>query len=168
MARLDAEERIARKPVETRRLTPPEIVDYTRSLPRLWADAGPDGRQAMVVAIFAKLDVLGFQRLEFDLTADAVDLGLDATLPPVIELQARSVSLVGARGVAPTLSNLSSGSTRGTPLRFGWSSPRRDGPPQASGRRATPRPTFAHGRQRSLTWRDPSERGHWRAIPTRT
>ena len=101
MARLDAEERIARKPVETRRLTPPEIVDYTRSLPRLWADAGPDGRQAMVVAIFAKLDVLAFQRLEFDLTADAVDLGLDATLPPVIELQARSVSLVGARGLAP-------------------------------------------------------------------
>jgi hypothetical protein len=74
----------------------------------------------MVVAIFAKLDVLGFQRLEFDLTADAVDLGLDATLPPVIELQARSVSLVGARGVAPTLSNLSSGSTRGTPARGHW------------------------------------------------
>ena len=86
MARLDAEERIAREPVETRRLTPTEIVDYTRSLPRLWADAGPDGRQALVSAIFARLDVLGFQRLEYELTPDAIDLGLDAALPPVIEL----------------------------------------------------------------------------------
>jgi hypothetical protein len=48
MARLDTEERIAGEPVAIRRLTPLEIVDYTRSLPRLWADAGPNGRQAMV------------------------------------------------------------------------------------------------------------------------
>jgi hypothetical protein len=59
---------------------------YTRSLPRLWADSGPDGRQALVVAIFARLDVLGFRRLEYELTPDAIDLGLDAALPPVIEL----------------------------------------------------------------------------------
>ena len=89
MARLDAEEQIAREPVETRRLTPPEIVDYTRSLPRLWADAGPDGRQAMVVAIFARLDVLGFQQLEYELTPDAIGLGLDAALPPVMELNSK-------------------------------------------------------------------------------
>jgi hypothetical protein len=87
MARLDAEERIAREPAISRRLTPTEIVEYTRSLPRLWADAGPDGRQAMVGAIFARLDVLGFRRLEYELTADAIDLGLDAALPPVIELE---------------------------------------------------------------------------------
>ncbi len=86
MARLDAEERIAREPVEVHRLTPTEIVDYTRSLPRLWADAGPDGRQALVAAIFTKLDVLGFERLEYELTPDALDLGLDAALPAVIEL----------------------------------------------------------------------------------
>ncbi len=43
----------------------------------------------MVVAIFAKLDVLGFQRLECELTPDAIDLGLDAALPPVIELQSQ-------------------------------------------------------------------------------
>jgi hypothetical protein len=78
MGRLDAEERVAREPVEMRRLTPPEIVDYTRSLPRLWADSGPSGRQALVVAIFARLDVLGFQSLEYELTSDAIDLGLDA------------------------------------------------------------------------------------------
>jgi hypothetical protein len=86
MARLDGEERIAREPVEIHRLTPTEIVDYARSLPRLWADAGPDGRQALVVAIFAKLEVLGFQRLEYELTPDAIDLGLDAALPPRMEL----------------------------------------------------------------------------------
>jgi DNA invertase Pin-like site-specific DNA recombinase len=89
MARLDAEERIAREPVVSRRLTPTEIVDYTRSLPRLWADAGPDGRHAMVAAIFARLDVLGFQRLEYELTTDAIDLGLDAALPPVIQLESQ-------------------------------------------------------------------------------
>lgn len=89
MTRLDAEERVAREPVETRRLTASEIVDYTRSLPRLWADAGPDGRQAMVGAIFARLDVLGFQRLEYELTTDAIDLGLDAALPPVIKLESQ-------------------------------------------------------------------------------
>jgi hypothetical protein len=89
MARLDAETRIAREPAISRRLTPTEIVDYMRSLPRLWADAGPDGRQAMVGAIFARLDILGFQRLEYELTADAIDLGLDATLPAVIELESK-------------------------------------------------------------------------------
>jgi hypothetical protein len=89
MARLDTEERIAREPVAVRRLTPLEIVDYTRSLPWLWADACPDGRQAMVVAIFAKLDVLGFRRLEYELTPDAIDLGLDAALPHVIELESQ-------------------------------------------------------------------------------
>jgi hypothetical protein len=87
MARLDAEERIAREPVVSRRLTLTEIVDYTRSLQRLWADAGPDGRQAMVGAVFSRLDVLGFQRLEYELTTDAIDLGLDAALPPIIELE---------------------------------------------------------------------------------
>ena len=89
MARLDGEERIAKEPVERHRLSPPEIVDYTRSLPKLWADSGPDGRQALVVAIFAKLDVLGFQRLEYELTPDAIDLGLDAALPPVLELRSQ-------------------------------------------------------------------------------
>jgi hypothetical protein len=89
MARLDAEERIAREPVEVPRLTPAEIVDYTRSLPRLWDEAGPQGRPAMVAAIFARLDVLGFHRLEYELTPDAIDLGLDAALPPIIELESK-------------------------------------------------------------------------------
>jgi hypothetical protein len=81
MTRLDTEERIARVPVELRRLTPPEIVAYLRSLPALWADSGPDGRQALATAIFARTDVMGFQRLEYELTTDAIELGLDAALP---------------------------------------------------------------------------------------
>ena len=45
--------------------------------------------QALVGALFGKLDVLGFQRLEYELTADAIDLGLDAALPAVIELESK-------------------------------------------------------------------------------
>jgi hypothetical protein len=86
MSRLDDEEALARVPVERQRLSPPEIVDYLRALTRLWADAGPDGRQALVGAIFAKLDVLGFQSLEYDLTPDAIDLGLDVALPALMQL----------------------------------------------------------------------------------
>ncbi len=40
-----------------------------------------------MAAIFARLDVLGFQRLEYELTSDAMDLGLDAALPPILELE---------------------------------------------------------------------------------
>ncbi|HLY50802.1 MAG TPA: hypothetical protein VKR21_16560 [Solirubrobacteraceae bacterium] len=42
------------------------------------ADAGPDGRQALAGAIFARTDVLGFRRLEYELTGDPIELGLDA------------------------------------------------------------------------------------------
>ena len=58
-------------------------------LPRLWADSGPQGRQALVGAIFARLDVLGFERLEYELALDAIGLGLDAALPPVIDLESK-------------------------------------------------------------------------------
>jgi hypothetical protein len=93
-------------PAERRRLRPLEIVDYTRSLPRLWADAGPDGRQALVVAIFARLDVLGFQRLEYELTPDAIDLGLDAALPPVIELESQIGEFGRGERSCPSMSDV--------------------------------------------------------------
>ena len=38
-------------------------------------------------AIFAQIDVLGFERLEYELSADAIGLGLDAALPAVMELR---------------------------------------------------------------------------------
>lgn len=75
--------------MESPRLSAQEIVAYTRSLPRLWEESGAVGRQSLVVAIFARLDVLGFKRLEYELTPDAIDLGLDAALPSVIDLGSR-------------------------------------------------------------------------------
>jgi len=86
-SRLDEEERVAREPTGSQPLSAAEIVEYARSLPRLWAESSSTGRQALVQALFARLDVLGYQRLEFELTADALDLGLDAVLPHRIELE---------------------------------------------------------------------------------
>ena len=102
MARLDAEAEVARQPREGRRLAPSGVVAYLRSLPSLWADAGPEGRQALATALFAKTDVLGYQRMEYELTPDAIELGLNAALPTVLELDL--VSLVGARGFEPPTS----------------------------------------------------------------
>ncbi len=67
--------------------TPPEIVDSLRPLPALWADSGPDARQTIATAIFARTDVLGFERMEYELTSDAIALGLDGALPAVFELR---------------------------------------------------------------------------------
>ena len=89
MTRLDAEERVAREPVGGPRLSASEVGDYLRNLPALWADTGPTGRQAIANALFARTEVLGFERLEYDLTAEALALGLDAALPPVFELRSK-------------------------------------------------------------------------------
>ncbi len=50
----------------------------------LWADSGPDARQTIATAIFARTDVLGFERMEYELTSDAIALGLDGALPEVL------------------------------------------------------------------------------------
>jgi hypothetical protein len=44
-------------------------------------------RQTITTAIFARTDVLGFERMEYELTSDAIALGLDAALPAVFELR---------------------------------------------------------------------------------
>jgi hypothetical protein len=86
MAQLDAEEQAAREPVERGRLASSEVVAYLRSLPSLWSDSGPDGRQALATALFARTDVQGFERMEYELTPEAIDLGLGAALPAVFEI----------------------------------------------------------------------------------
>ena len=86
MAQLDAEEQAARDPVERGRLAPSEVVAYVRSLSSLWADSGPDGRQALATALFARNDVVGFERMEYELTPDAIGLGLGDALPAVFEI----------------------------------------------------------------------------------
>ena len=82
----DAEEEAAREPVEAGHLSPREVLDYLRSLPALWSEAGPDGRQALATAIFARTDVMGFEQMTYELTPDAIELGLAAALPAVFEL----------------------------------------------------------------------------------
>ena len=86
MAQLDAEEQAAREPVEAGRLSSGEVVEYLHSLPALWAEAGPDGRQALATALFARTEVTGFEQMVYELTPDAIELGLDAALPAVFEL----------------------------------------------------------------------------------
>jgi hypothetical protein len=90
MARLDTLEALAQVPLGGRRLSPTEVVDYLRSLPTLWADSGTAGRQTMVSAIFAQLDVPEFKRLEYELSPDAIALGLDAALPSVMEAKGQT------------------------------------------------------------------------------
>jgi hypothetical protein len=53
--------------------------------PSLWKDAGPEGRQALASALFTKLEVEGYTRMRYQLTPDAVDLGLGAALPAQTE-----------------------------------------------------------------------------------
>ena len=84
MALLDLEEQAAREPSQGGRLSPADVVAYLRSLPALWADSGPDGRQALAAALFARTDVIGFERLEYELIPDAIELGLGAALPAVL------------------------------------------------------------------------------------
>jgi hypothetical protein len=89
MSRLDAEGEVARQPRQNQRLEPAEAVAYLRSLPSLWADSGPEGRQALATALFAKTEVLGYERMTYELTPDAIGLGLDTTLPAEFVLKER-------------------------------------------------------------------------------
>ena len=85
MARLDAEQQVAKQPRQQQRMAPDEVVTYLRSLPTLWNDAGPEGRQALAAALFTKLEVEGYTKMRYQLTPDAVTLGLGAALPAQTE-----------------------------------------------------------------------------------
>ena len=112
MAQLDAEEQAAHEPVAAGRLSSGEVVDYRRSLPSLWAAAGPDGRQALASALFARTDVMGFARLEYELTPDAIELGLDAALPAVFEFSGTIAEFGrGERGGIDDATGLVTGAT---------------------------------------------------------
>ena len=85
MARLDAEQQVARQPRQHQRMAPDEVVAYLRSLPSLWNDAGPEGRQALASALFTKLEVEGYTKMRYELTPDAATLGLGTALPAQLE-----------------------------------------------------------------------------------
>lgn len=40
----------------------------------------------MATALFARTDVQGFERMEYELTPEAIELGLGAALPAVFEI----------------------------------------------------------------------------------
>jgi hypothetical protein len=79
MSRLDGEEQLAREPVQSGHLTAPEVVAYLRSLPKLWADSGPDGRHALALDLFARTEAIGFEQMSYELTPD-VQSSLASTL----------------------------------------------------------------------------------------
>ena len=91
MARLDAESAVAGQPRQQHRMAPDEVVEYLRSLPSLWADSGAEGRQALASALFTKLEVEGYVKMTYELTPDAVELGLDMALPATFTLEERWV-----------------------------------------------------------------------------
>jgi hypothetical protein len=110
MARLDAEQEVARQPRHHQRMAPDEVVAYLRSLPSLWTDSGPEGRQALASALFTKLEVEGYQTMRYELTPDAVDLGLGAALPAQLETGGQIGGFgLGARGIAPAWPTFDSG-----------------------------------------------------------
>jgi hypothetical protein len=86
MARLDADQALVRQPRQQRRLEPAEVETHLRSLPSLWADAGPDGHQALASALFTKTEVEGYQKLTYELAPDAVEVGPQTALPEVSRL----------------------------------------------------------------------------------
>jgi hypothetical protein len=59
MTRLDLQDEVARRPRHQHRLPPSEVVAYLRSLPTIWLDSGPEARQALANALFARLEVPG-------------------------------------------------------------------------------------------------------------
>ena len=67
------------------------------------------------LTIFAQIDVLGFERLEYELSADAIGLGLTPRFRPGLCSTGKLLSLVGARGFEPPTS--SSRTMRATKLR---------------------------------------------------
>ena len=125
MARLDAEQQVARQPRQQQRMAPDEVVAYLRSLPTLWADAGPEGRQALASALFTKLEVEGYTKMRYAAhtrcrypRSRRSPTGADWR--PVVT----QVGLVGARGVAPAWPTCGSGrnscSRTSTPAARSW------------------------------------------------
>lgn len=102
MGQLDAEEEAARQPIGMGRVSGSEVVAYLRSLPALWADSGPDGRQALALALFARTEVIGFEQMSYQPIGKQSSLASTPHYRPCTNSRHRLLSLVGARGVAPT------------------------------------------------------------------
>jgi len=102
MAQLDAEEAAART-VSHGRLTDDEVVAYVRDLPSLWRDTDAAGRKSLATALWSDFAALGWQKVTYTWTRHALEVGLGRLVPGEINLTDDEVSLVGARGVKPTV-----------------------------------------------------------------
>ncbi len=64
----------------------PRVACTRGRVPAMWADSGPEGRRALATALFASIEVEGYQRMEYALTPEAIELGLSGTLPAILEV----------------------------------------------------------------------------------
>ena len=81
MRRLDAEEAAASSAMQEA-IPADQVVDYLRNLPETWRRAaGGRGRRMVAQSLFTGVQALGFREIEFELTRNAVALGLAAALP---------------------------------------------------------------------------------------
>ena len=103
---LGAEQQVARQPRHQRRLDPAEVVAYLRSLPSLWTDAGPEGRKALAPALITTLEVEGYEKMTYELTPDARDLGLDAAMPAELEVGAQMAGFGRGERDSPATNDL--------------------------------------------------------------
>ena len=71
---------------------------YPENLPAWWADADPEDRRALATMLFERIRVLGVSVAKLEPTQEALDHGLAEAFGP------DEVEMVGARGLAPTLS----------------------------------------------------------------
>ncbi len=87
MARLDSDEREARRPSEVEGVPADVAVRYLRELPTTWrkADGGP-GRRMLAEALFSRIDILGARRATIHLTNDSVAHGFPAAIPDRLDV----------------------------------------------------------------------------------
>jgi DNA invertase Pin-like site-specific DNA recombinase len=78
MAALDAREDAARAVMPI--LTPAEVVEYLRDLPRLWREA-TETRSRLAESLFERVEALGTERLTFHPSAEAITHGLADAMP---------------------------------------------------------------------------------------
>jgi hypothetical protein len=55
----------------------------------MWADSGPEGRRTLATALFATIQVEGYQRMEYTDTPEAIELGLSGALPAILDVGAQ-------------------------------------------------------------------------------
>jgi hypothetical protein len=103
MARLDADEREARRPREVEGVPADVVVRYLRELATTWrkADGGP-GRRMVAEDLFSRIEALGAREATIHLTDAAVAHGFAAAIPDRLDVTVGSGRGEGARADTPS------------------------------------------------------------------